>query len=400
MIPVFQGMAQIKTRMLQTIVNIRHFDSLNSDQPIRVSYVPLLVEAKLELFFWKGFILAKNSRVFAHLPPALIAWSDASDMAIGGFVAELEGDINLRSFTADNWLLSADQSLEKFCHGVQLHVDTLPWSQKEKFVTRSPADLDPLGVKRVFICHRNLDFAERATDSNERELLAALHVLISCLPVLKGKTITLHMDNINAVAICSKGSPKPRLQAYAKLIAQICIDNDICLQTVWIPRDINNVADFISKEIDFHDYSVSTIFFNTVCKDMCCRPKVDLFADNRNAQILHFFSTSFCPGTMGVDAFCYNWSLFGLAWIFVSPKLILRALNYLEICKSEALILVPQWKTSHFYPALMAFRNTRYLRKKIVYNGAGIFVQGSDSSSFFGPAYTGNVEVWHLNFCC
>jgi len=52
------------------------------------------------------------------------------------------------------------------------------------------------------------------------------------------------MDNINAVAICKKGSPKPRLQAYAKLLFQICVDNNIILNPVWIPRDLNQVADF------------------------------------------------------------------------------------------------------------------------------------------------------------
>ncbi len=61
------------------------------------------------------------------------------------------------------------------------------------------------------------------------------------------------MDNINAVAICVKGSPKPRLRAYAKLISQICTDNEICLKPVWIPRDLNQVADLISKEVElFH----------------------------------------------------------------------------------------------------------------------------------------------------
>jgi hypothetical protein len=50
--PVFLGTVQIKTRMLQTIVNIRNYESKRWDEKIKVSYAPLTIEAKLELKFW------------------------------------------------------------------------------------------------------------------------------------------------------------------------------------------------------------------------------------------------------------------------------------------------------------------------------------------------------------
>jgi len=228
--------------------------------------------------------------------------------------------------------------------------------------------------------------------------LAALHVLISCLPMLRGCNLTFHMDNINAVAICVKGSPKPRLQAYAKLISQICTDNEICLKPVWIPRDLNQVADLISKEVDFHDYSVKKLFFEAVCADVGCVPDVDLFADNVNCKVNFFFSQTVCPGTMGVDAFSYDWSEYGLCWIFVQPKLILRVLNYLKCCRAKALVLVPQWKTSFFYPELIKLKSTQWCKKVLVYSGVNVFVQGSDPTSYFGPCYNGNIEVWCIDY--
>ena len=136
---------------------------------------------------------------------------------------------------------------EKISHCAQLQVDALPWSHKDVIQTRDKFDLNPSGVEQVFVCHRNLDFAERVSDSNQRELLTAVHVLLSCLQMFRNSNVTLHMDNINAVAICKKGRPKPRLQAYAKLIFQICCDNNIVLNLLWIPRDLNQVADLVSK---------------------------------------------------------------------------------------------------------------------------------------------------------
>jgi len=246
--PVFQGSVQIKTKMLHTVINIRDYNNKSWDDIVKVSYPPLLAEAKNELLFWEKYLISNNSRSFVPAPPNWTAWSDASDMAVGGFVAELlPGLENARILTADNWLLDAKGVFRGLRHCAQLQVDAMPWSGKPDLIVRDDMDLHPLAVKKVLICHGNLDFAERALDSNERELLAAVHVLQSTLPYIKNSSITLHMDNVNAVSICQKGSSKPRLQVYAKLIFETCKDNNITLFPVWIPRDLNIMADFLSK---------------------------------------------------------------------------------------------------------------------------------------------------------
>ena len=53
------------------------------------------------------------------------------------------------------------------------------------------SDLDPDYVQKEYIVHKNLDFAERATDSNERELLAACQLLESGGEHWKGGVVTL-----------------------------------------------------------------------------------------------------------------------------------------------------------------------------------------------------------------
>jgi len=320
-------------------------------------------------------------------------------MAVGGFVAELlAGQSKGQILTADNWLLDAQGVFRGLRHCAQLQVDAMPWSNKKDVLVRDGSDLHPLAVKKVLICHRNLDFAEKALDSNERELIAAAYVILSCLPYIRNSSVTLHMDNINAVSILAKGSPKPRLQAHARLIFELCIDNNVNLTPVWIPRDLNQIADFLSKEIDYEDYQTTGKFFQKVCSDMGKSPEVDLFADHNNAKAPLFFSLSYCPRTVGVDAFNYDWSLRGLNWIFVAPRLVLRAIAHLRLCKAEAYILVPQWKTSQFYPVLLKLKNTPAYKMHFVYPGRNVFKHGSDVNSFFVPNFDGNVEVWYIDF--
>jgi len=62
-------------------------------------------------------------------------------------------------------------------------------------------DLDPAVVKDLFYVHRNLTYAERATDSNERELIAAVELILGCLQYIKNSIFTLHFDNMNAAGV-------------------------------------------------------------------------------------------------------------------------------------------------------------------------------------------------------
>ena len=82
--PVFGGVVQIRSRMLQTIDKIRHFNNFQWDHKIKVSYPPLLDEGLAEIVFWQKHCLAKNMPKLIENPPTWLAWSDASDMAIGG----------------------------------------------------------------------------------------------------------------------------------------------------------------------------------------------------------------------------------------------------------------------------------------------------------------------------
>jgi len=166
---------------------------------------------------------------------------------------------------------------------------------------------------------------------------------------MRNTVLVCHMDNENAALICKKGSGKPRLQSYAIRIANICAESNIQIRPIWIPRTINTLADALSKSIDYEDYSVTNLFFEEICSDFLQTPEVDCFASDWNAKTKNFFSLTFCPGTLGVDCFNYDWSLFGLLWLFPPPRLILQTFQFLKKCKAKGLLLTPEWRNSPFF---------------------------------------------------
>jgi len=181
-------------------------------------------------------------------------------------------------------------------------------------------------------------------------------------------------------------------------ITRICAENNILVRASWLPHSLNNVADIISRFLDDEDYGITEEFFLQICNDFKTVPVVDCFADSRNKKCEKFFSLNFCFGTAGVDAFLFDWNMWGICWLFPAPRLVVRTLQHLQNCNATGLLLVPQWKNSHFYPVLRRLAVRPYVQRKIVYNGNGGFVHGADRNSHFGPNFTGNVEVYHFKF--
>jgi hypothetical protein len=176
------------------------------------------------------------------------------------------------------------------------------------------------------------------------------------------------------------------------------LEQNIDLRTVWIPRDLNFLADAISRRIDFDDHAITVQFFQQLCIEFGTVPNMDRFADDKNKKTARFNSIVYCPGTSGVDAFNYDWAVGGLSWIFPPLKLLGRALYHLKRCKGAGWFLIPQWRNSYFYPLFLQEKTILAFKKSWVDPGEGIFIQGSDSSSYFGPSFKGNIEIWWLDY--
>jgi Reverse transcriptase (RNA-dependent DNA polymerase) len=397
MAPVFGGLVQIRTKMSQTFVNIRHFNEYDWDTKIFSNFGPLYTETFAEFLFWKDYIHSNNFTSFRHKAIHWTGWTDASSHAVAGIALEHEGPTFIGPLTADNLLINPQTNKFVLNYYKRLNTEILPWSGIQNMVRRDRFDVDPAQVANLKIVRRSLTEREKKTDSNERELLAIVHLLQSLLPKFRGKSVKLHVDNANAADIIMTGSNKPRLHFYARLVSDLCVQNDIVLDVSWIPRSLNNVADIVSKTYDGESYSVTDSFYHTVVQDFGQVPNLDPLADNTNCKTPRFFSKLPCPHTLGVDAFQYYWGPPNICWLFPPPKMVVKVLTKLQFDKGEGLLLIPQWKNAHFYPSLRGLA-LKYVIKKLSYDGSNIFLPGDDPTSFFGPMYKGNVEVWHLKF--
>jgi len=403
MAPVFGGSVQLKTRMLQNFVNMKHYRNASWDADIFADYAPMYEMARQELLFWADFLCAKNRRLFVMPVATWIVWTDASDIAIAGFVTQLRSNIHNHSIlSADNWLVGPDLGLREVRSCARLQTDALPWLYRDgKIPVRDIYDLDPAVVKQAVVCHRNfrnLSTGEKAVDSNERELMAAQLVFAECAELMSGSHVTLYTDSNNAATILTKGSPKPRLHKYAENVFDILRKFNISATFTWIPRDLNTVADLLTRFWDADDYSVTREFFRTVQLDAGAWATIDCFASESNAQLARFFSPTYSGRSMGVDAFAHFWSPLEICWLFPPISMVGRAVNFLRACKGRGLLLIPQWKTSYFYPLLRQCFALSAVRKKTVYEGKNCLVRGSDPTSCFGPEFMGNLEVWYLDF--
>jgi Reverse transcriptase (RNA-dependent DNA polymerase)/RNase H-like domain found in reverse transcriptase len=385
MSPVFQGESTIFTKMLQTFVNIRHYKNLPWDAIICADYPPLFDDAKFELNYWQIRIETSNFRAFVQKLPEFLAWTDASDMAVAGLILH-------KSQIAAGHTLTIDSRLTYLVDNITRWQSVLDSSRFLPVLIGHDAQ-----KREAHIMQRQLWPHEMKFDSNERELIAILHLVKNVPKMMTNTVITLHTDSHNAAIIISNGSNKPRLNAYARKIFTLCSELNITLNVVWIPRDLNKTADFLSRIPDLDNYSITNSGFDKICNDLGDWPDVDLFADAENAKTANYFSLFYEKMALGVNAYNYSWDMFHLCWLFPPVKQIARAFNYLLQCKGRAIFIIPQWKFMPFYVLFTRPSVQKYIKCKFVYDGGAILKAGRDLTSYFGPQFNGNLEVYLMD---
>lgn len=102
---------------------------------------------------------------------------------------------------------------------------------------------------------------ESAQSSTWRELKAIQLALFSYKNNLSDKCVKILTDSKNCVSIVQSGSMKNDLREITLSIFHLCLKRQISLDIAWIPRSLNEMADYLSKFLDYDDWSVSKDFF-------------------------------------------------------------------------------------------------------------------------------------------
>ncbi len=202
----------------------------------------------------------------------------------------------------------------------------------------------------IGISHGQWADEEKKKSSTWRELKAVEIVLASQAHRLAYSRIKWFSDNQAVVKIVSNGSMKSDLQNIALNIFKICVGHSIFIEMDWIPRSLNEKADFLSKLVDHDDWEVSRDLF-TILEQKWGPYSIDRFASYYNKKTVRFNSKYWNPGAEAIDAFTQNWAQEN-NWLVPPICLLPRVIMHLLQCKAEATLVCPEWRSAPFWTLL------------------------------------------------
>ena len=191
---------------------------------------------------------------------------------------------------------------------------------------------------------------EAAHSSTWRELKAVHNVLESLASKLRNQRIHWFTDNQYVARILLVGSRNPMLQKEALNIFNTFIAYQVRIKSEWIPREVNQQADFISRITDYDDWSLHPVMFQKL-DSMWGAHTVDRFASFFNVQLPRFNSRFWNPGSEAVDAFTCNWQGENNWWcplVYLVPQVLWHA----QATKAAGTLVVPKWPSPAFWPIL------------------------------------------------
>ena len=322
----------------------RYINLSISEAPTWNSVIPLAEQVKTELQFWKENIRGKNgSQMFPTIGVATMVYSDASGTGCASVVMP-DGENN------------------------------------KKVVTKTFSEEESL------------------TSSTERELLGVIHGLIKFKTVLKGKSVTWFTDSKNVVRIVLRGSMKVCLLNLAVAIYEVAKENEINLNVMWVPRELNQESDFWSRVKDLDDWSVKPEWYRKITNYFKTECDVDRFADFDNKQTPRFNSRFYHSSAEGVDCFTQHWGN-TVSWLVPPIYLINKSIRYAEMCRAKVVLIIPKWKSSVFWPSIIDLMQEKKHVLVDKLEMGNIFKQGHAENCVFGSdKWHGHSWALHLDF--
>jgi hypothetical protein len=194
---------------------------------------------------------------------------------------------------------------------------------------------------------------EAQQSSTWRELAAVLRVLTAVAAKLLNVRVRWFTDNQNVARILLVGSKKPWLQEVALKVFSLSVQFQIKLEPEWIPRELNERADFLSRIIDYDDWQLNPVVSSEL-EEAWGPHSVDRFASFHNCQLPHFNSRCWNPGSEAVDAFTVDWRGENNWWC-PPIGLLPRVIRHAQACEAQGSMVVPVWLSAPFWPLLCPF---------------------------------------------
>ena len=222
---------------------------------------------------------------------------------------------------------------------------------------------------------------EKDISSTHRKLLAVLYTIQSFHNLLGNESIQWYSDNSNACRIIAVGSPKRDLQQLVRNIFELCLNNNISIHPVWVPREGNKFTDYLSKYTDSDDWSINNVTFQYIQRTLgLCT--IDRFADGNNSKLRRFNSKLYCPHSECVNAFTSDWSS-DFNWLCPPISLVGNAIKHLKFCNARGTLIIPEWPSAYYWPLLFnGFTFRSFVTQTIII--APYYRSASDSSVFKG----------------
>jgi hypothetical protein len=302
--PIFDPMALLFTKhmyiWISRVVEERGWD-------FRVEFSG---EVREEVKVWKTWLITwiRKPLWSEGEPPVWVQAQDASDKGVGGWLGKLGG------------------------LGIELDK-----KGRSHLVGFSEEVLEAVG---------RLDRWDQEQSSTYRELYALFFLIDSFKEIIKGSSVLIQADNRALFFICSTGRTRV-LVIHALLVKLfwLCINYRIAWDIVWLPRELNQKADDLSKFVDQDDWSLSEGAWRKIVRifrGFGCEFTCDRFAAESNRLLNCFCALHYCPGVWFVDCYSGSWNQ-GFSWWHPNPREVPRVLLKVRKDRARGALLLPLW---------------------------------------------------------
>jgi len=265
-------------------------------------------EAKHELKTWKGWFGKWKVRpLWPEGEPEMLMAQDASATAVGGWLGIFNGECrSLDNKGREHWVGVVDFEEEV---------------------------LEAAGKLAIW---------DIVLSSTYRELYAVYFMILTFKVTLSGRWVRIQADNRSLYFIASKGSSSCMfIHALLIKLFWLCAEFNIRWDMIWLPREMNQWADDLSKEEDQDDWFLDPKFW-AVIQARFGPFTCDMFASGANALLDSFCALYWCPGVSYVDCFSGNWSQ-GNLWWHPNPGVMGDILRKVKKDRARGSVLLPLW---------------------------------------------------------